>query len=144
MRDYVASFYGGYDPVRLRRTSRLHISWTVVAIAVAVVVLVVLVAADVSAYESRPAVVTVTSVGWYGEGYLLTTGPGFTVHGSQVELFPLTCRSLCLPWNGASVSAPFQFVSFSVAYGALQYTNVTVRAPATAYDGPLSIFLEVP
>lgn len=143
MHDYVASFYGGYDQAALRRVSRIRISWLSVAIVVAAIVLIVFVAADAYAYENRPAEVKVSSVGWYAEGYLLTSEAGFTVHPSQLVEFPLTCSSLCLPWVGASVNAPFELVSFSVAYHMVQYTNVTVRAPGSAYDGPLSITLIV-
>lgn len=141
MRDYVASFYGGYDELGFRPHSALHVPWAALAIGVATVTLVAFVVGDVHAYESRPAVVEVTSVGWYGEGYLLTTAGGFTVHASESVIFALTCSSLCLPWVGANVSAPFQFVAFSIAYHGLQYTNVTVKAPATHFYGSVAIAL---
>lgn len=143
MHDYVATFYGGYNQVARQRLYRVRVPWITVAVGVAAVSLIALVAADVSAYSDRPAIVQVTSVNWYGEGYLLTTGPGFSTHAGQSILFPLTCSSLCLPWDGASVSSPFQLVSFAVTYHSLQYTNVTVRAPSAGYDGPLSIILDV-
>lgn len=144
MHDYVATFYGGYDQVAHRRLERLRVPWVVVAIGVAVVVLIALVAEDASAYNARPAVVEITSVGWYAEGYLLVSVAGPTVHASDTIRFPLTCSSLCLPWNGASVNAPFEVLTFSVVYHSVQYTNVTVRAPSSAYDGPLAITLQVP
>ena len=77
-------------------------------------------------------------------GSRLTTSSGFSLRASTTAFFPLTCASLCLPWNGASVSEPFSLVAFSVAYRGLQYTNVTVRAPATGYAGPLTIALDLP
>ncbi len=143
MQDYVATFYGGYDHVALRRSHRPHVSWLVVLVGVALLVLVGVVAADVSAFENPPAVVHVTSVGWYAQGgILLNTSAGFTVHPSEAISFTLACSAVCLPWDAASVSAPFTLVSFSVSYSAVQYTNLTVRAPSSGYAGPLDITLE--
>jgi hypothetical protein len=139
--DPVAVFYGGYDQVALRPSARRAVSKLGVAIALAALTLLVLVAADVSAYASIPPVVRVTSVDWYTDGALVATSPGFTLRASQETVFPLVCTISCLPWGGASVSSPFELVGFSVVQEAVQYTNLTVRAPASAYDGPLAISL---
>jgi len=144
MQDYVASFYGGYDAVLLRRSARHPASWIGIAIVSALIVLMILVVADVSAYENRPVVVRITSIGWYAEGYLLTSTSGFPVHPSEAVVLSLFCDGICLPWSGATVSAPFGLLSFSVVYDSAQYTNVTVRAPATAYEGPLAVTLDLP
>ena len=144
MQDYVAAFYGGYDQIAGARLSRLNIPWMALALAVAAVVLVVLVAADVSALEDRPPIVQVTSISWYAEGYVLVAGAGFTIHGSSSFQIPLQCSGFCLPWNGATVNSPFQLLNFSVQYHSVRSTNVTIRAPSSSYDGPLSITLELP
>lgn len=141
--DPVAVFYGGYDQVALRSSARRAFPKTAVAIGVALVALVVLVAADASAYAAIPPVVRVTSVDWYSGGVLLTTSAGFTLRASQETVFPLVCEVSCVAWAGASVSAPFVLVGFSVTDSFVQYTNLTVRAPSTAYDGPLAITLTV-
>lgn len=141
--DPVAVFYGGYDQVALRPTARRAVPKLAVAVGVAAVALTVLVAADVSALAAIPPVVRVTGVDWYSEGVLLTTSAGFSLRASQETVFPLVCEVSCVAWGGASVSAPLVLVGFSVTDTAAQYTNLTVRAPATAYDGPLAITLTV-
>ena len=141
--DPVAVFYGAYDQVPYRRRPSLRISKLGAAIAVSLVALTVFVAADVSAYSTATATVRVTEVSWESDGVLLTTSPGFSLHASQAALLPLVCAGLCLPWAGASVSAPFQLVNFSEVESSLQYTNVTIRAPSSPYDGPLTITLEL-
>ncbi len=143
MHDSVATFYGGYDQVARRRIARLRISRVWIALVVAVVVLVVFVAADVAAYQAGAAVVHVTEVNWFAGGELLTTTAGFTLHPSEATTFPVVCQLFCVTWTGASVGAPFSLAGFTSATGAVQYTNVTVRAPASAYSGPLNITLLV-
>lgn len=141
--DPAAVFYGGYDQVALRRPAPVHVRWTTVAIALATAVLAVLTAADVSAYTESPVIVRVTSVDWYAGTVLLTTSPGFSLRPSATTTFPLVCELFCVPWTGASVSAPFQIVNFTETATSVQYTNITVRAPPTAYDGSLTITLEI-
>ena len=141
--DPVAVFYGAYDQVVLRPSARRTVPRLAFAVGVAAVALTVLVAADVSALAAIPPVVRVTGVNWYSEGVLLTSSPGFSLRASQETVFPLVCEISCLAWGGASVSAPFVLVAFSVTGTWVQYTNLTVRAPATAYDGPLTITLSV-
>ncbi|HTT16552.1 MAG TPA: hypothetical protein VMH49_04255 [Thermoplasmata archaeon] len=143
MHDYVASFYGGYDQEIGRRARLRHVPVKVVAVGAASLMLLGLVAADVAALESPPAVVRVTSVEWYAPGgILLNTSGGFSVRPSTAVAFTLSCSSLCLPWVGANASSPFQVESFAVTYAGIQYTNLTVKAPAGSYSGPLSIFLQ--
>lgn len=116
--------------------------WALVAVAVAV--LGVLVAADVGAYESAQAISHVTAVSWYAAGEFLSSESGFSVHASTTFTLTLTCNSICYNFDGATVSAPFHVVGFSVMNQPIQYTNVTVRAPASAYTGPMSITLGLP
>lgn len=143
MHDSVATFYGAYDQVGLRRLQRTRTPWVAVVLVLAVLVLIGFVAADVAAYDAGAVTVRVTSVSWYAEGGLLTTSPGFSLHGSQAVTLTLTCNFICYQLSGASVNAPFQLVSFSVTNQPIQYANVTVQAPATSYDGPLTITLSV-
>lgn len=116
--------------------------WVVVAVAIAV--LGVLVAADVGAYESAQGISHITTVNWYAAGGFLSSETGFSVHASSTFTLTLTCNSICYNFNGATVSAPFQVVGFSLVNQPIQYTNVTVRAPASAYTGPMSITLGLP
>jgi hypothetical protein len=141
--DLVATFYGGYDQVGLSRPLRFRIPRMAVLLAVAGILLCVFIAADVAAYQSLPVNVQVTSVNWFVETEALTTTPGFSLHGSQTTTLTGTCSTLCYRIIGATASAPFTVVGFSVVYHPIQYTNVTVRAPSGAYDGPLTITLEV-
>lgn len=144
MQDTGATFYGGYDQLYAVRRSPMRISAKVFAIAVALLLLLVFVAVDVSALETRPSVVQVTLVNWYAEGSLLTTSGGFSMHSGQTVSLSLTCSAYCYRLNGvASVSAPFTLVGLSVTYAPIQYANVTVQAPASGYDGPLTITLGV-
>jgi len=140
----MATFYGGYDQVRAIRPARLHIPTKVLAVGVAALMLVVFVAADISALQSRPAVVQVTVVNWYAENALLTTSGGFTMHASQTVTLSLTCSTYCYRFNGeASVSSPFTLLGVTVAYAPIQYANATVQAPSSGYSGPLTIDLGV-
>jgi len=140
----VATFYGGYDQVGYLRPTHVRIPVKVLALGTAALVLVVFVAADVSALQSRPALVQVTVVNWYAENALLTTSGGFTMHTSQTVTLSLTCSTFCYRFNGeASVNPPFQLLRFTVAYAPIQYANATVQAPGSGYDGPMTIDLGV-
>jgi len=143
MHDAVATFFGGYETAGIGRRRPLRVRWVPVALGVAVICLFAFVAADVSAYTSSTVAVNVTSVSWYAEGMLLTTVAGFSLHTSQTTTLTLSCDSICYRFNGATVSAPFTFVSFSVVNEPVQYTNVTVRAPSSAYVGPVTISLTI-
>jgi hypothetical protein len=141
--DLVASFYGGYDQVGVGRPTRLHLPRMTVMVAIAVLLLRVFIAADVSAFESLPVNVQVTSVSWYAEGSLLTTSGGFSLHGAQTTTLTLTCSSVCYRIDGATASSPFSVLNVQVSYTPDQHTNVTVRAPSSPYDGTLVITLQV-
>lgn len=144
MHDSVATFYGGYDQIGFRRIPHLRVPWVAGAIGVTAIVLFGLVATDVSALVNPSVTIQVTGVNWYAEGGLLTTSPGFFLHASESITLTLTCSSVCFRFNGvASVSSPFSLVGVSVTYAPIQYSNVTVKAPSTAYDGPLTITLGV-
>ncbi len=140
----VATFYDGYDLIPLRRAAPGRVPAVALAIVVGAAALVVLAAADVSAWQARPAAVHVTSVSWYVNGTLLTTLPGFSIRAGATTVFPVVCNLFCLEWAGASVGAPFQLVAFSEQVSALgiQYTNVTVQVPSFGYTGPLAITLD--
>jgi len=143
MHDSVATFYGGYDQVGLFRRAPARIPLRLVALGCAALALVSFVAADVSAYESRPALVGVTVVNWDVGNQLLTTSGGFTLHGSQSTALSLSCSSLCFLITGATVSPPFVLTGFTTTNHPIQYTNVTVQAPNSAYNGPMTITLQV-
>ncbi len=115
-----------------------------VILAVAVGVLAVLVVADVGAFMSAEGTSHVTSVGWYAEGEFLSSSGGFAVHASSTFTLTITCDLICYNFDSASVSAPFHLVRLSVVNEPIQYTNVTIRAPASGYTGPLSITLGFP
>jgi hypothetical protein len=143
--DLVASFYGGYDQVGLVRARRWRIPRLTLLMAVAAILLIVFVAADVAAYENLPGNVdvNVTSVSWVSEGSVLTTSGGFALHGSERTTLSLSCSTVCIRFDGATASAPFSVVTFHLSYDPDQYTNVTVQAPTSAYNGPLTITLGV-
>jgi len=143
MYDSVATFYGGYDSVRYLRRPSVRFSRNALILAVAGVVLLGFVAADVGAFANLPVSVQVTGVSWYAEGELLTTSGGFTLHSSQSTTLVLTCDTICWAVDGASVSAPFHLVGLTVIDQPVQYVNVTVQAPSTAYHGGLTIDLAV-
>lgn len=143
MHDSVAAFYGGYDQVEVRRLPRLHIRAIPLAIAVSVVALLVFVAADVSAYEAATAEVHVTSVTWYANAVWLATTGGFAAHPSEKFVLSETCQLFCFYFKGASVNAPFSLVQVSIINVPVQYTNLTIEAPATSYQGTLNITLQV-
>ena len=143
MHDSVATFYGGYDQAGLGRLPRLKISRIVLAMAVALLLLVVFVAADVAAIEAFPASVHVTEVNWFIGNQSIANISGFAAHSSQTFVLTETCELFCFNFNGATVSAPFQLVHVSIVNEPIQYTNLTIQAPASAYSGPLAIYLEV-
>lgn len=118
--------------------------WVRVVLAVAVGLLAVFVVADVGAYMTDEGTSHVTAVSWYAEGVFLSSSGGFAVHASKTLTLTITCDFICYNFNSASVSAPFHLVSFSVVNQPIQYTNVTIRAPASGYTGPLSITLGLP
>ena len=144
MHDSVASFYGGYDQVRFSRSEMLPLPRRFLVIGVAATMLLVAVAADVSALSAGSTVVKVTEVDWSVEGYALATAAGFTMHASNTVTVSLTCTSLCFRVVGVFVASPFEQVSASIVYAPIQYVNVTVVAPSSAYAGPLSISLQIP
>jgi len=139
--DLVASFYGGYDQVGVAPGRQWRIPRMTILIAIGAILLIAFIAADVSAYENLNVDVTVTSVAWVVDGEALSTTPGFSMHGGQSTTLTGLCDSFCLRWVGATVSAPFTLVAFTVAYHSEQITNVTIRAPSSSYDGPLTITL---
>lgn len=143
MHDSVAAFYGGYDQVAFRRPPFLRVRWVQMAIAVSAVALLVFVAADVSVYEGATAQVRVTSVTWYANAIWLATTGGFAAHPSETFVLSETCELFCFYFKGASVNAPFTLVQVSIVNTPIQYTNLTIQAPATSYQGTLNITLEV-
>ena len=143
MHDSVATFYGGYDQVGAFRRPPLHIPRVMVVLAVAMLTLVSFVAADIAAYQNRPSTVQVTVVNWDVGNQLLTTAGGFGLHGSQSTTLSLSCNSVCFLVTGATVSPPFVLTGLSIVNQPVQYVNATVQAPSGAYDGALTITLQV-
>jgi hypothetical protein len=143
MHSAAATFYGAYDQVATTRAPRVRIPAWVFGIGVGVLVLLGFVAADVGAFEAIPAKVTVTAVNWFAGSQLLATSPGFTLHSTQTTSLSLTCNLICYRFSAAAVNAPFQVVAFSVVDQPIQFANVTVQAPSSAYSGPLNITLSV-
>ncbi len=144
MHDSVATFYGGYDQVAMRRFGPARIPWTRVAIVVAAALLLLFVAADVAAFATPPATVRITEVAWYAEGGLLTSTSGGTVRAGATFVATLTCSTLCFRVSGVTAAEPFSVVSVSVVDSPLQWVNVTVRAPTSSYDGPLALTIVLP
>lgn len=144
MHDAVASFYGGYDQVLRTPRVRRHINLVVLLLAVAVVILIGFIAADVLAFQSIPAKIQVTSVEWYAGTQLLTTTQGFAMHATQAVTLTLSCNFICYEFGGATANAPFQVTGFAVSYSPIEFVNVTVVAPSSAYSGPLMIVLTPP
>ena len=147
--DPVATFFGGYDQVGSLRRSRfdgppLHVSRNTLAIGIAAMALLAFVAADVSALENPPVVVKVTSVEWYALGFVIASSGGFNVRASQTIALSETCEGICLPVVGVSVASPFTLVRDTIVDQPVQWVNLTVRAPATSYDGNLSVTLALP
>ena len=143
MPDPLANFYGGYDPSGLPQLPRLGIRPIHIAIIVAVIALLIFVAADASAAESLAPNVHVTSVSWWADGTELTTSAGFTVRASQTFLLSVTCQVFCYDFDGATVGLPFHLVRVAIVSQPVQFTNLTIQAPSSAYDGPLTITLEL-
>jgi len=120
------------------------ISGKALLVVIACLVLVGFVAADAAALVRAPAAtVNVTAVEWFIPGALLTTTAGFSMHSSQQVTLTLTCSSVCFRFSGATVYAPFTLVAYSVVYHPVQYANVTVESPSSAYIGPIAIELNV-
>jgi len=144
MHDSVAAFYGGYDQVGLVRARQLRVPWVSLGAGFAALVLVAFVAADVSALSNGAATVQVTNVNWYALGGILVTTGGFSMPAHHSTVLTLTCTDLCFRVSGAVVSPPFTSTAFSVVYEPMQYVNVTVLAPSSSFQGPLSITLVIP
>lgn len=139
----VAVVHGGHERILLGHHIRRRFPWLAAAIVVASIVLVALVAADISTYEANTGSVQITGVNWYAGSILLITGAGFSLHPSEQVTLPLQCLSICFPFTGASVDAPFHLIVFSDTLPPIQNVNVTVQAPAAAFSGPLTITLSV-
>ena len=143
MYDSVATFYGGYDHVDYLHRTKVRIPLGIVAIALSGTVLLGFVAADVSAYDAAADSVQVTGVNWYVLGQLEMTTGGFTLHPSQSTLFTLECDGVCWNIDGATVSAPFLVAGLTIVDHPVQYVNLTIRAPAYAYRGEMTVTLTV-
>ena len=141
MYDSMANFYGGYERAGLIRP--VHVPWIALTIGISGLVLLGFVAADVAAVQNRPVSIEITAVDWDAYGGLLATTTGFSMHASQITTLTLLCSTVCLRFNGATVSSPFVLVTFALSYSPDQYTNVTVQAPVTGFTGPLTISLSV-
>ena len=109
----------------------------------AVGALVMFTVMDVSLYQNLTAPVQVSAVSWITEGQQLATSAGFTIHTSQVFNLTLRCNGFCYRFNGASVSSPFSLVSTQIYYYPGEFVNITAKAPAAGYNGPLSVTLTV-
>jgi hypothetical protein len=144
MYDPQAAFYGGYDRTNLTSVPLLRIRWIQVTLGFAVVVLLLFVAADAVAFSAAPVTVKVSSVTWATDGTQLATTSGLTVRGGQTFVVSLTCASVCFRFVGATANAPFTVVAFTTELQPIQFTNVTVRAPSSAYSGALTITLALP
>ena len=141
--DSAATFYGGYDQTGVGRLPTLRLPRVQFAIAVASVALILLLASDVAAIGSEPAIVQVSSVDWFAGNISLGNSSGFRVVGSQTFHLTETCELFCFNFRGATVSSPFELLRFTVTDVPIQYANLTIRAPGSSYDGPLTITLEV-
>jgi hypothetical protein len=144
MYDPQAAFYGGYDRLRPTSPPLPRIRSVQFGIGVAVLALLVFVTADAYAISAAPVNVHVTSVAWTTEGIDLATTSGLTVHGGQTFTVSLTCASLCYRFVGATANSPFTVVGFSTELQPIQFTNVTVQAPSSAFTGALTISLALP
>lgn len=142
--DPLATFYGGYERTHLVRPPWLRIRPIQIAIGVAVLALISVIVADTTLLAAGPPKVTVTAVEWEVGGAVLTATAGFQAHPSQSIVLTLSCSSLCYRFTGATVNSPFQVVSFVSIDSPIQFTNVTVRAPSSAYSGELIVSLSLP
>ena len=151
MRDGWADSFDALSPYayEARRWQRFDreaplVSGKVWMVAIASLLLVGFVGADIAAVSQAPApAVQVTAVEWFVPGAPLATSTGFSMHGSQAVTVTLTCSSLCYRVGGATVFTPFTLLAFSVVYHPIQYVNVTVQSPSSAYSGPLAIELNL-
>ena len=134
-----------YEMLRWQRYGheRPLVSGKIILVVVAAVLLLALVGADVTALANRPVMVRITSVSWYAGGSLLTSSSGFSIQASQRTTLTLTCSTVCMGIFTATVGRPFLFLGFTVAYHPIQFVNVTVLAPSSAYSGPLAITLHL-
>jgi len=149
MRDGVAAFYDPYASpfsvegrlgLRYRRSIPL-VSNQVLALAVAAVALLAFVVADVGAFEAVPVKVTVTQVQWMVGNFSLANGSGFTVRAGTEFPLRAVCEVFCVPFTAVTVNAPFSLLNATIAYPYYEYVNVTIRAPAHAYSGPVTLDL---
>ena len=111
------------------------------ALVVAVLVLIVLVAVDLNAYANLPTKVTITGVDWRVGNVSLGNQSGYRALGGHEVHQNLLCEIFCVPFDRASVNPPFVVVSSTFAYPWYEYVNLTIRAPDSAYSGPLVITL---
>lgn len=145
MRDAVAAFYDPYARgFTVRRwirsvTTHRRFGWGALAIALVSVLLVGLVAADASAFYSIPTKVTITGIQWFVGNFSVGNQSGFTVLGGHTFVEQLVCQIFCPTFTSATINSPFALVNDTLAYPWFEYANLTVRAPTSAYSGPLSI-----
>ena len=134
-----------YEVLRWQRYARQRplVSGTVILIALASLVLVGFVAADANALYSLPVKVTVTQVNWFVGNYSVGNESGFTVPGGHEFSLGLVCEIFCPTFTGATVGAPFSLVNDTIAYPWFEYVNLTIKAPNSAFDGPLTITMQV-
>lgn len=141
MRNLSAAFYDPYLGESLRWPRR--ITPAIAAIGVTSLVLVGFVAADLNALEAVPVKVSIQQVNWLIGNVSVGNESGFTILGGHTFPENLVCEIFCPPFGHASVSAPFTIVTATVAYPWYEYVNLTIRAPASPYSGPLNITLTV-
>ena len=150
MRDGVAVFYDPYSsPYALERRrwgrhapdSAFHLSRAAIAVALAGTVLLGLLAADASAFYASPVKVTVTEIQWFVGNYSVGNQSGFSIVGGHTFTESLVCQLFCPEFTGARISSPFALVNDTLAYPWYEYANLTIRAPSSAYSGPLDITL---
>lgn len=141
MRSSAAAFYDPYLGESLR--PYLRITPAVAAIAVTSLALTGLVAADIGAFESIPAKVSIQQVNWFVGNVSVGNESGFSILGGHTFPENLVCEIFCPQFGRASVNAPFTLVSATFAYPWFEYVNLTIRAPGSSFSGPLNITLTV-
>lgn len=142
--DTTGSWYR-YEALRWQRYAREPplVSGTVLLIAVSTLVLAGFVTADAYALTTTPVKVTVTQVNWFVGNFSVGNQSGFQVAGGHDFALGLICEIFCPTFTGVTVAAPFSLVNDTIAYPWFEYVNLTVRAPGSAFDGPLTITLQV-
>ena len=151
MRDGWASYS---DPAESPYASEAHrwqrygrepplVSGNVILVVVACFVLLGFISADVGALTSLPVKVTVTQVNWAVANLSLGNSSGFGVLAGHEFTVRLECEIFCVKFVGASVASPFVLVADSISFPWFEYVNVTLRAPSSAYQGPVNIALSV-